>query len=121
MTVVSSHVTRDLGLELGHVLAASHQVGDLFASLLTLAEICRLGAFDEDGEMVPDSQCMDDVVCDENDGYAPLACLQNDAQNVSRFFDPKRGGRLVKDQHVGSKMDGASNCQRLAFASRQTA
>src|ERR1700722_8095165 len=64
---------------------------------------------------------MDDVVGDENYGDAPLACLQNDTQNVSRLFDPKRGGRLVKDQHVGSKMDGASNCQRLAFASRQTA
>src|ERR1700674_3583922 len=121
MTVVSSHVARDLALTLGHVCAASHQVGDLFAGLLPFTEICRLGTFDEDGEVIADSQRMDDVVGDEDDGDAPLACLQNDTQNVSRLFDPKRGGRLVKDQHAGSKMDGASNCQRLALASRQTA
>ena len=55
MTVVSSHVARDLGLELGHVLAASHKVGNLFAGLLPLAEICRLSASDEDGEVVANS------------------------------------------------------------------
>jgi hypothetical protein len=66
MTAVSSHVARDLGLELGHVLAASHEVGNRFAGLLTLSEIRRLGAFDEDGEMLPDSQCVDDVVGDKN-------------------------------------------------------
>jgi hypothetical protein len=54
------------------------------------AEICRLGASDEDGEVVADSQRIDDVVGDEDDGDAPLACLQNDTQNVSRLFDPRR-------------------------------
>ena len=91
-----SHEARNLGFELGHVLAASHQVGDLFTGLFSLTEVGRLGAFDEDGEVVPNRKRMDDVVSDEDDGDALLARLQNDAENVSRLFDAKRRGGLVK-------------------------
>ena len=117
---MSSHVARDLGLELGHVLAASHQVGDLLTGLFSLAEVGRLGAFDEDGEVVPNRKRMDDVVSDEDDGDALLPRLQNDAENVSRLFDAKRRGGLVKDKHAGSKMDRAGNRQRLTLTSGQT-
>ena len=44
MAIVACHVAFDLGFELGHRLAAGHQVGDLLAALLALAEVGGLGA-----------------------------------------------------------------------------
>ena len=45
------HVAFDLCLQLGHLFATGHQVGDLFAGLFALLEIRRDGAADQHGKM----------------------------------------------------------------------
>ena len=54
MTLVRRHIAFDFGFQLGHVLAAGHQVSDLLAALFALAEVGGLGAADQHGEMVAD-------------------------------------------------------------------
>ena len=73
MALVGLHVAFDLGSELGHGLAAGHQVGDLLAGLLALAEIGRHGAADQHGEVVADRHRVDDLVGDEDHREAALA------------------------------------------------
>jgi len=118
---MSCHIAGDLSLKLGHVLAACHKVGDLFARLLALAEVGRLGAFDQNREVVADRQRMDHVVSDENHRNALFARLENDAENMRRLLDAQRRGRLVEDQHAGAEMHGARNRKRLTLAARQAA
>jgi hypothetical protein len=66
MPPVALHVTLDFGLKLGHMLAAGHQVGDLLPGFLPFGEIGGLGTTDQHREVVPDSERMDNVVCDED-------------------------------------------------------
>ena len=86
-----------------------------------LRKSAALDAFDEDRKVVPDSQGVDDIVGDEDDRDALLPRLQDDAQNVRRFLDAKRGGRLVEDQHAGAKVDGAGDRKGLTLAAGQAA
>src|SRR5882672_1490932 len=104
MALLGHHVALDLSLELGHVLTAGHEIGDLLAAHLALAEIRSLGASDEDDKVISDRKGMDDVVGDEDDRDALLARLKNDAKDVRRLLDAERSGRLVEDQHAGTKM-----------------
>src|SRR6185369_14260403 len=96
-----------LRLEIGHVLAAGHQVGDLFTALLALAKIGRLGAPDEDREVVADRQRMDDAMRNEDHGETFLASLQDNADDVSGLLDAKRRSRLIEDQHPCPEVYGA--------------
>ena len=67
------HVAFDLRLELGHGLAARHEVGDLLAGLLALEEVGGQGAADEHREMIADGHRVDDLVGDEDHREAALA------------------------------------------------
>ena len=67
------HVAFDLAFELGHRLAAGHEIRDLLSGLLTLAEVGRLGAPNQNRKVVPDSQGVNDLVGDEDDCDAFLA------------------------------------------------
>ena len=107
MAFVGRHVAFDLGLEFGHVLATGHEVRDLFAGLFSLPEVGRLGAFDEDREVVSDRESVDDIVSDEDDRNALPPRLQDDAKNVRRLLDAERGGRLI-----GSPSWRRSPCRR---------
>jgi hypothetical protein len=98
-----------LGLKLRHLLAANHQIGDLCAGFVAFAEICGLGSFDQNGEMVAHRQRVDDVMRDEDDGDALFARLLNNAHHVCCLFDAKGGCRFVQDQNAGAKVDGAGN------------
>ncbi len=86
-----------------------------------LLEVGRLGAFDEDREVVPDRESVDDVVSDEDDRDALLARLQDDAENVRRLLDAERSGRLVEDQHAGAKMHRSGDRQGLTLTAGQAA
>src|SRR4051812_45845263 len=87
MSVVRALVLLDLGLELGHRLAAGHQVGDLLAGALALAEVVSDHSADEDGEVVPNGHRVRDVVRDEDDGDALLPRLHDDAEHVRGLLD----------------------------------
>ena len=76
--LVGLPVALDFGFEIGHGLAASHQVGDLLSGFLPLGEIGGLGAADQHREVVPDSERMDDVVSGEDYRDALIARLQHD-------------------------------------------
>jgi hypothetical protein len=58
---VGLSVALDFGFEIGHSLAASHQVGDLLSGFLPLGEISGFGAVNQHREVVTDSERMDDV------------------------------------------------------------
>ena len=64
---------------------------------------------------------MCDLVGDEDDGDAPLARLNHDAQYVGSLLNPERGGWLVEDQHSGAKVDGATDREGLALTAGQAA
>ena len=71
--------------------------------------------------MISNCQGVDDVVGYEDDGEAALACLENDPQYMGRLLDPKRGGRLVKNEDTRAEVDCAGYRKRLALASGKTA
>ena len=111
----------DLRLQLGHGLATGHQVGDLLAGALALAEVGGKGTADEDGEVVAHGHGVGDVVGDQDDRDALLPRLHDDAQHVGGFLDAERCGRLVEDQHVGAEVDGPADRQRLALTAGKPA
>jgi C4-dicarboxylate transporter, DctM subunit len=114
-------VALDLGLQLGHGLAAGHQVGHLGARLFTLAEIGRLGAAYQHRKVVTHGERVHHVVGDEDHRHAFFARLQDDAQHVRGFLHAQGGGGLVQNQHAGAEVHGARNRQRLALATREAA
>src|SRR5262245_58116940 len=98
------------------MLAARHQVRDLFAAPLALVKVIRLRAADEDREVVSHGQGVDDIVGNENDGDAFLARLQDDAEDMRGLLDAERRVRRVEDQDAGAEMDRAGNSEALTLA-----
>ena len=76
------HVAFNLGFEARHGLSAGHEVGDLFASFLALAEVGRDCSADQYREVIAYRHGMHHLVGNEDHSKATLLCLVDDAQEV---------------------------------------
>ena len=81
------HVAINFGFEFGHVFATSHQIGDLFTTLLAFAKVSGLGSADQNREVIANRQSVYDVVRNKNDRDALLASLKDNAQHMRRLLD----------------------------------
>ena len=82
------HVARNFSLKFSHMRAACHQIRDLLAAFLALAEISGFGPFNQHGKVVTNRKGMNDVMGDENNRNALLARLQDNTQHSGGKFVP---------------------------------
>jgi hypothetical protein len=115
VTVVRRHVALDLGFKLCHRLAARHQIGDLFACLLALAEVGGDGATDQHGKMVPHGHGVCDLMGNEDDREAAPLRLIDDPEHVARLLHAEGCGWLIEDENARAKVNGARDGKGLAF------
>ena len=117
--VMRLHIALDIGLQIGHAFATGHQIRDLFARLLALAEIGGDGTADQDGEVIAHRHRVHDLVGDEDHRKpAPLG-LVHDAQHMRGLLDAKCCGRLVEDEDAGAEIHRARDGERLALPARE--
>ncbi|SPF81546.1 hypothetical protein PRI8871_03370 [Pseudoprimorskyibacter insulae] len=109
----------NLFLKVRHAFTAGHQVGDFFAGFVTLFEVGRDRAADKHSKVVTHSQCMHDLMRDEDHSKATPLGFIDDTQNMRGLLHTECRCRLVQDQHARSEIDRAGNGKRLTLTSRQ--
>lgn len=68
--------------------------------------------------MVADGHRVHHLVGDEHDREATALGFVDDAEDMGRLLDAKRGSRLIEDEDAGAEMHSAGDGERLPLAAR---